>query len=67
MHKRPQKSALVQFGGNLIMGELMSRAIKVTVQKDSKGPFQGFRIDPKRSLKKMLIISWPCMPKRTQY
>jgi hypothetical protein len=53
MHKRPQKSAPVRFGGNAIMAELVNGAIHVTIQKDYKGPFQGFKINPKRTLKKM--------------
>jgi hypothetical protein len=33
------------------MAELVSKAIQVTVQKDCKGPFQGFREGSKMSLK----------------
>ena len=43
----------LQCGGNQIMAELVSGAIQVTVQNDYNGPFQLFRINPKRSLKKM--------------
>jgi hypothetical protein len=52
-HKRAQKSALLRFGSNLIMMELVSGAIYVTVQKNHNEPFQGFKIIPKRTLKKM--------------
>jgi hypothetical protein len=52
IHKRAQKSASLQFGSNLIMTKLVSGAIHVYVQKDYKGPFQGFKIIPKRTLKK---------------
>jgi hypothetical protein len=52
-NKRPHKFAHMQFGGNPIMAELVSGVIQVTVQKYCNGSFQGFRIDPKRSLIKM--------------
>ncbi len=52
-HKRAQKSAPLRFGGNPIMTEHVSGAIHVHVQKNRRGGFQGFKIDPKKTLKKM--------------
>jgi hypothetical protein len=41
------------FGSNPIMTELVSGAIHVLVQKDPKGHFQAFKINPKWILKQM--------------
>jgi hypothetical protein len=40
-------------GGYSIMTELVSRAIHVYMHKDCKGPFQVFKIDPKKTMKIM--------------
>ena len=52
-NKRALKSAPIQFGGDLIVANLVSGAIHIYMQKDLGGSIEWFKFYPKETLKKM--------------